>query len=248
MISLNLYEEYLNGDHLEVWNTISFLEYDKLQDEEKSIITKIINEALLRIDYNIVVVLNILKENGFDYINFGDINSLDQSYLIRDPDDYNKLRQEFINNDLDLKIPLFFAFFSGFFKVIDFRGLFQQFEVKILLDALFIESPNSLNDFEDRKFELAYKGGSVVGCLFSPDAFIKENTSGDLGPCILLSEKTVIDNFIINYSDDMPMTFVEYLRFCFHWSCFPNLFWASEEEREPFLPILRTVRESLKRF
>jgi len=248
MMNLNLYDEYLNGRYLEVWDDISSLAYDNLQEEERAIVIKIIKEALSRIDHNVAVVQKILRDNGFDYINFGDINPFDQPHLLRDPEDYDGLIQELTKTDPDQKIPLFFASFSSFFKVIDFRGLFKQFEVEILLDALFIESPSNLKDVEDRKFELVYQGEPVFGCLVSPDAYVKENTSGDLGPCILLNKETLVDNFIINYSEDMPMTFVEYLRFCFHWACFPNLFWVSEEEREPFQPILKQVRENLKQF
>lgn len=248
MMDLNLYQQYLNGNQSKVWKAISFLEYGNLDKAEKDIVVKIIEEVISRIDHNFIIALKIMEENGFYYNNFGDINSLNQPYLVRGQEEYNQLTRDFVENSLKLKLPLFFSFFSAFFKVIDFRGLFEKFEPKILLDALFIESPNNLNDIEDRNFEQVYNEESVVGHLFSPDAFIKEGASGDLGPCILLSEKTLIDNSVINYSDDISMTFVEYLRFCFHWSCFPNLFWASEEEREPFLPMLKKVRENIRQF
>jgi|GEM_PF-2251040 len=249
MISHKLYNNYLEGGHVDVWKEISFLEFDKMEKEEQSVVNRIIQEVLFRVDYNIKVVFDIYNRNEFELKDFGNINSFKKSYLLRNQSNYEKMIAEFVSsNELAGKVPLFFASFSVFFRVVDFRGTFGTFKVDFLLDSLFIETADSVEDLNERTFEIIYNGEFVFGCMFSPDQFIKENASGDLGPCILLNKNTLVDNFVGNYSEDMPMTFIEYLRFCFHWACMPNLFWASDIEREPFLPILEEVRQSIKLF
>lgn len=84
--------------------------------------------------------------------------------------------------------------------------------------------------------------------MFSPDQYVKENISGDVGPCILLDKKYLVDNYVINYADGFQFTFIEYLRHCFHWAGFANLQWAKGDELKNFLPILEEVRSLIRPF
>lgn len=244
----NLYSDYINGKCVEVWKEISFVDYAMLSDSEQETIDEIMKETIERINYNVKVVYSIFQQYGFEYKNFGNINTINKPYLLRASKNYIKDIEFFYRNkSTDVTAPLFFAAFCSFFKVIDFRGTFE-FETFLFLDPLFIESFNSHQEVEELIFERQYNDNVVKCSMFSPDQYIKEDESGDLGACILLSESLVIDNYVVNYHDDFNFTFIEYLRFCFEWGCLPSLFWASETERIPYLPILEKIRQKLKPF
>jgi hypothetical protein len=248
MQSNKIYDKYISGYCEDVWEEISFRDYETFSQSEKDDVQLVIKEALQRIDYNFKIVYGALKRNGFLYKNFGNLNRFNQPYILWQDAEYDvRLEKFYIDNKFQNYTPLFFASFCSFFKVVDFRGEFN-FDVPVLLDPLFIVSFNNYAEVNDLVFEREYKSKIALCCMFSPDPYVKEDESGDLGICIMLNDKVFIDSNVINYNDDLDFTFIEYLRFCFEWSCFPNLYWATEDERQPFLPLLQEVRKNLRVF
>lgn len=242
---MTILDDYMNGRHEEAWALISLVNYAEVSEEDRQIVNSLIREVLQRIDANFKTVFSVIENYGFKYENFGEINTISQPYLVRSSKEFDLLFKNFITARVEKKLPVFFSAYCSYFKTVDFRGGFDLFNVEFLLDSLFIESFDTYNDAADMFFDCEYHGKEVTGCMFSPDQYIKENVSGDLGPCILVENDLYVDNHIVNSSNCAEMKFLEYLRFCLSWSCFPNLFWATDEEKKPFLPILAEVRSRL---
>jgi hypothetical protein len=244
----NLYEEYANGNEIKVWQQVSELEFDSLLENEKKTIHGLIMEVLQRIDKNVLVIKEVLRAHDFRYENFGDLNTLNESY-VRTRSSQNEITIDKFYEDVKATsfVPTFFAYFCSYFEVIDFRGSFP-FESKILLDPFFIESLKDQQEIEDFTFNLSFRGKSVSACMFSPDHYIKEDQSGDLGACIMKDKKLVVDNYVVNYFDDFNFKFLDYIRFSFHWAGFPNLYWATDAEKLPFNQIVQDVRNSIIKF
>lgn len=246
MLTQETIDQYIKGNCEEVWKTISFFQYDKAKDEEKTIIEEIVKLTLDRVAINFKMVLEVLKKNDFEFKNYGNLNIKNQQYLLKPQNDYQKSIKSFYQDSNNPhKVPLLFSSFLSYFEVVDFRGEFLTFENPILLDALFIESFSDQEQIEDMIFELDYWDEPVKAMMFSPDAYVKEDASGDLGACIKVDFDLYVDNFVINYFDDFRFTFIDYLRFCFNWACFPNLNFASMEDQKDYLIILEEVRSRL---
>lgn len=148
---INLYTEYINNNCVEVWKEISFMNYENLPKSEQQVIDEIMEEALERINFNVKLVYGVFEQHGFEYKNFGNINTIDKPYLLRDHDDCKGIKYFYTNKSLGVTAPLFFAAFCNFFKVIDFRGTFE-FETSLLLDPLFMESFDSHQEVEELIF------------------------------------------------------------------------------------------------
>lgn len=139
MIARQLLDDYFDNKCIGVWKEISFIDYYSLNDNEREIVKMIINETLHRVNYNVTLVINVLSKYGFEYKNFGNLNSINKAYQLEDPEIFErKVFNLFENPNLDKRPPLFFASFYSFFKVIDLRGDFNAFEVDFLLDPFFL--------------------------------------------------------------------------------------------------------------
>lgn len=246
MIDNNLYQKYVDNFCDDVWNVLNQVDYNQLDKEQKEIVNLILDEAIKRIDFNIKLIFSLLEKNGFKYINYGDLNSFNCQYALKKEKDFQFDINVVVTNT-NKKFPLLFTKFVNFFNVVDFRGDFT-FNVDFLLDSLFIESFDSLSSLSYLTFELDRDGELVDGLMFSPDQFVKENQSGDIGVCIELSEDLLVDNFVLNLSDSLLFTFREYLQFSFEWACCLNLYWSTKDEQEDFNSIITEVREKLLQF
>ncbi len=249
MITEKLFSAYINGNHADAWRAIAFVKYRDIQGSERAIIDRIIKEALLRIEKNIDIILSILHNEGFEYMNFGNINPLNQTSSRRDSEEFLSKVKEIVAKEeyagMEGHIPLFYASFISHFNTVDFRGRFEQHNINILLDALFIYPFTNMEELKSTVVSCDFKEEEYIGCMFSPDQFTKEDISGGSGPCVIIANELLVDNFVANYTEDFDFTFLEYIRFCFYWSCFPNLYWATETEREPFVKTIQEVREKL---
>lgn len=252
MLTENLFSDYLSGKCEETWRVISVVKYEQISNVERIIIDKIILEALKRIDSNIKVIFEILSQEGFYFINFGKLNHHNQPYILRSDTEYNKSIKEYSQkikfDEKEAFLPRFFASFVSYFSVIDFRGRFSDFDEEILLDPLFIGSFEGFNELSSISFDQTFNNEIVKCCMFSPDANVKIGASGDTGPSIIVSEDLVIDNFVVDFFDDFLFDFRNYLLFNMQWGCFPNLYWATDEEKKPFLNMLSKIRIRLLPF
>lgn len=249
MTSSELYQIYMSGGHEKVWREMATIDLDKVTEAEYELIKKIVGEALKRIDNNINSVFKILKKYGFEYKNFGGLNTRNNSYIKSNLTEYKEQNLFFSEiNTLQLKPPLLYTEFCSYYQCIDYRGVFKNFEPELLLDALFIETIDSISEFDSLIFDRDFDDTTVSCLVFTPDQFVKENVSGDIGPCILLEETYKVDNYLVNFKDEFKFKFIDYLRFCFQWACFPNLSFASEHQLNPFNDILKEVRGQLISF
>ncbi|MDF2193424.1 hypothetical protein [Paraflavitalea sp. CAU 1676] len=252
MITEAVYKEYLNGNCADAWREIAFVKYGNLTLAERVVVDKIMQEALRRIEQNVAIVWDILRQYGYRYVNFGDMNPFNQPVVVGSPSQYEQklaIKTGFVDfEEVSGHLPLFFAAFISRFDVVDFRGEFEGIENKVLLDALYVDSFSDWSDIEPLTYEVEFRERDCVGYMFTPDQFHKENVSGDAGPFVIIGEELQIDNFVVGFTDDYDLTFLEYLRFCFHWACLPNLHWLSEKDFEPYEQIVREVRARLLQF
>jgi hypothetical protein len=246
---MNLLNDYRNGKCEEVWKLISFLDYDKLDPEKRKEVDEIISETFNRIEYNTGVVFEILDRHGYDYNDFELPNPFGQRFVIGDKENWvEKAAWYYSDKSQPLKIPWVMAAFFARFKIIDFRGELTNFDRNFLLDALYLQAFDELELLTHLTRDIRLDGDYKVGFMFTPDEYHKENISGDGGPQILVNEKILIDNCVIDFTEEFELTFMDYLRFNFQWACLPNLAWCEDDEREPFEPILREVAKNLKPF
>jgi hypothetical protein len=144
-------------------------------------------------------------------------------------------------------MPWTMAAFLTWFKYIDFRGEFTNIEHDLLLDPLIMQSFDDLQVIRDLTGEPDSEE-EELSFMFAADAYHKENISGDAGPQILMSKKILVDNYVVGYTEEIELTFMDYLRLNYQWACFPALAWLDEADREPFQPILREVAKNLNPF
>ena len=241
-----LYEKYKSGEYKKVWEELLVIDYNSLTDNEKIWVLNIIKEALNRIDFNFKSVFTCYKDYGYSFINYGGLNTSNTNFLINNKIEFfSSIIDFYKTKSIDSWIPLFFACFCCYFKVVDFRGSFN-FSNSLLLDSFFIESFRDHKEAENYLFKNEYNENEIESIMFSPDQFIKEDESGDIGPCIALNKSLKLEGIVVNYSK--LFYFSDYLRFCFDWACMPNLFWASAEERRPFNNMINELKGSILPF
>jgi hypothetical protein len=242
-------EKYRNGKHEEVWKLISFLDLEDIGSDGRACVNEIITETFSRVEFNFHLVFGILDKHGFEQINYFPDTLMGENMVIGDKENWIEKADWFYSDKSQpLKIPWSLAAFFTWFKLVDFRGELTDNEVDFLKDPFYMESFDDLELLTSLASDIDYGLEEKVGMMFTPDEFHKENISGARGPEILLSRQILVDNYVFGFTDDMELTFIDYLRFNFEWACFPGLAWCDADERKPYDLILREVASNLKPF
>ena len=243
----HLLKQYLDGKYSEVWNLINQEDLESLKMSYGSQIDEIFNEAFTRIQYNTNIVFQILDSYNYKYKNFGQRNKYDLHYVPADKETAGLLAnfENKIKNEGFL--PRSITEFYKKFKVLDFRGSFQNLDYDFLTDALYIIPIHAFVGLNDDLFSWETDKVDVPYVLFSPDEYVKEDISGDIGYGLPVSQQRKADDFLINYK--RQSTFLDYLRFCFEWACLPNLAFKEKEQiPEDIKALINQVRQEIRQF
>lgn len=243
----NFYEEYLKGNYQQVWGQLSNRDLTIASEAEIGEIESILNELFSRIKYNVEITLNILNDFGYKYENYGSLNEYNaQCIYANKTNEFQLIDFRKKNSDYGYFSWAFLEFYKTF-TVLDFRGYFEDLDFDYLLDPLYIFPINVFIGLNETPGEIYVNNEVSHYLLFCPDEFIKENMSGDIGYGIYLRKTQVLDDNLFNYKVDL--SFIDYLRHCFEWACFPNLKWISQDEIPRQLnEVVKKVRLEIKSF
>ncbi len=221
---MGLNESYISGgQEKEIWEKIK--SWSSESDFEFTEASLILEECMRRGVLNLQMIKDELPKYGYVFENIGDING-NYTVLKMSLSGYNST---WINHFTEFgQVP--FSLISFYKKIdgIDFRGYFDFWDNPYYLDALYIFSQHAFREINDNPSSVSIAGRELHQLLISPDEYIKEGDSGDVGCAILLPSNQELDGTVLNFR--YKISFVEYLRLNFKWAGLVGLELYAENE------------------
>jgi hypothetical protein len=226
---MNLYERYLRGETISVYNKIDKLEHNKLNIEQKKEIEKILNETFQRVAFNLEIIHKEL-------ISIGYLFKTNYKFNFEKPLHGPIENTEFLIKKIDTAVrpfgfvPLSLKYFYRIVGGVNFVWDFETDEKMMweMADPIQVASIDSIVEEvmnEDWKEDIQqYVDDEDFGCAFldlSADDLHKDNVSGGQAYAIVITKKQQIDAKFMNEPNET--TFINYLRICFDNCGFPGM-------------------------
>jgi len=226
---MTLYDRYLNGQTKQVYQDIYELGENAFSAPYFSDIEKVLNETFLRVDYNLNIIYNELKQINYLF-------KTDPTYNFEKPLHKPLSNTEFLLEQLDEAVkpfgyvPLSLKFF---YKIVGGVNLVWDYDTNEdllwnMADPIQIASLDAVVETvteEWWKDEIQqYADDEEFGVAFlelSADDLHKDNVSGGQAYALQITERPSIDSKFMNEPNNT--TFIDYLRICFENCGFPGI-------------------------
>lgn len=234
----DLLARYKGGDYQQVWTKLK--SFEAIDGDLLLEAHEVAAETMSRVAHNVDVVAAWLKQRGW--------KSLTGALRTKpEPEDYDFMRA--IEDAIEDRIPLTLRSFWEVVGGVDFVWNYECGESTPDLgfyieemDPLFVESAAGasaqLEEFNYQREGIHPEIADPFEVSLSPDYLHKINVSGGAAYSVRLPFLGV-DPKLLHYERDL--SFLEYLRHCFHWGGFPRL------ERHQDSAIARQILSELKK-
>lgn len=247
---MNFYDRYINGETTAVYDDISRIRLESLNEHERSDIINVLEETFNRVAYNLKVIHRELIHVGYQFKKDCKYNfekpchpPLENTeYLLKKVEDAVK---EF--GFVPLSLQYFYRIVGGVNFVWDFEADKEcMWEMADPIQVASLDSVWEEISHEYWKEDIQqYVDDENFGCAFlelSADDLHKDNVSGGQPYALELTKKPSVDSNFLNEPNET--TLINYLRICFENCGFPGL--ARSDRNSDFQLFFNRVKPQLK--